>query len=164
MDITYRYSKEDDYNEIRNLIGLRFGNRDNNNVYDNLDGRYLLAFDGNLLIGMTGLIDEGNYKGPELDWTCLRKEYEGNGIITTMISKVIEGVDKDIYCSCWRWSGNNNVNLQYSMDKLGFKQAIVEHKKFHVKHNNCSAICVNSHENCNCFEDLYIKECNKNTL
>ena len=158
MTITYRYSTEEDYNIIRELIGLRFGNRDDKGVYDNLDGRYLLAFDNELLVGMTGLIDEGNYTGPEIDWTCLRKEYEGNGIITTLISKVIDGVDKDIYCSCWRYGQNNNVNLHYSMTTLGFRPAIIGHKRFNVKYNKCKNICVKSCDGCYCFEDLYVKE------
>ena len=71
--ITYRRSNKSDKNDILKLIESRFGNRDSYGVTDNLDGRYLLAFDDNDLIAMTGLIDGGFYAGPEIDWTCIKK-------------------------------------------------------------------------------------------
>lgn len=160
MNITYRNSTESDKNIIEELIGQRFGNRDSYGVTDNLNGRYLLAFDNNTLVAMTGLIDCGFYNGPEIDWTCIRKEYEGHGIITKMIETVIKDVKSDIYCSCWRLYDNQEVNLHHAMNKLGFELVNKEHKKFNAEHYNCKNICKGYKENCKCYEDLYIKRYN----
>lgn len=153
----YRYSTKDDYCLIKELIELRFGNRDKNDVYNELDGRYLLAFDGDILVAMTGLRDVGFYKGPEIDWTCIRYEYEGRGLITDMISRVIDGVEQDVYCSCWRIGDSDDINLKHAMKNLGFQLAIPCYKKSNSKYMKCKNICVNASDSCCCYEDLYIK-------
>lgn len=160
----FRYSTQQDYDIIRELIELRFGNRDTYGLFDDLDGRYFLAFDGDLLVGMTGLRDIGFYKGTEIDWTCLRKEYEGQGIITNMISRVIEGVERDIYCSCWKLGGSDAVNLQHAMDSLGFEVAIPCYKNFDSKYIKCKDICVNASDDCYCYEVLYVKKYGEGAL
>lgn len=156
--IEYRKSSEADKNDIVELIDTRFGIIDLFSVTDKLNDRYLLAFDNNKLITMTGLIDFGSYNGPEIDLTCILKEYEGRGIINHMIGKVIKDYNGDIYCSCWRLNSNDKINLHHSMEKLGFKLAVKERIKFNSKYDKCIAICVNSKLGCSCCEDLYIRE------
>ena len=158
MEIKYRKSKDGDSKIIKELVGKRFGNRDAYNVTANLDGRYLLAFDGDKLIAMTGIMYNGFYNGPEIDRTCIDKEYEGNGIITLMLSQLLKDIKSDVYCSCWRLGYNNKVNLDYQMKTLGFEPAIYERVRFNSKYHDCSSICVNYKEGCFCCEDLYIRK------
>lgn len=158
MSITFRKSTENDKEIIIELIELRFGNRDKNGVTNKLNNRYLLAFDNNLLIAMTGLIDEGYYNGPEIDWTCIRKEYEGQGIIDSMFEKLLKDIKTDVYCSCWRLYNRDYVNLQHIMDKFDFKLVIKERVKAVAEHNKCRDICNMYIEGCKCYEDLYIRK------
>ena len=161
MELTYRKSKDSDEAIIKELIALRFGNRDSCGVTNNLDGRYTLAFDGDTLVAMTGLNDSKFYNGLELDWTCIREEYEHNGIVYLMIKDLInttENYTKDIYASCWKLGDNNIINLRHSMAKLHFTPVLYKRLMFNSKYNNCKDICVNYKEGCWCQEDLYLRK------
>ena len=142
--IKYRKSTEYDKVNIQKLIEERFGNRESYGVLDNIENRYLLAYDDDRLIAMTGLNNSGYYNGLEVDLTCILKEYEGRGIITHMLTELLKGCTRDVYCSCWRVTDNEKVNLYHSMQSLGFEIAIRGRINFNSKYNNCSNICKNS--------------------
>lgn len=158
-NLYYRMSTKDDFSQIKELMMLRFGDRERFNVLDNIDGRYLLCVTkDNEVVAMTGIINEGNYIYPEIDWTCIKPEYEGNGIITSMMKLLLDKTDTNIFCSCWRWSGNEYVNLQRTMDTLGFKKVMPEHKKFDARYYDFCAECTYRKDNCMCYEDLFLYE------
>jgi hypothetical protein len=75
--IIYRKSKEEDKPQIHQLLSECFGNRTKYGDVDNLTNRYLLAFDDNVLIAMTGIINvPPDFYGSEIDWTCIKKNIE----------------------------------------------------------------------------------------
>lgn len=158
----YKYSTQLDKDKISELVNICFGNRDLFGVLDNLDNRYLLAFDNNKLIAMTGISESKELKGLEIDWTCVHPDYRGKGIITTLLKELVEGWHKDIYCSCWRMGNNNKINLHHAMQKLGFKETIREYRKYYSKVSKvCDRCVMKSKGVCICYEDLYLKEGDK---
>lgn len=166
-----RFSKEEDKEQIRELTMLCFGNRDHCDILENLNGRYLLAFDDeNILLAMTGLLWSEEYKAYEMDWTCTHPKHRKNGIMCEMFKRICSLTDEDIYCSCWRLSGKENINLNGVMQKFGFEEVIKGRVTWDSCHN-CKAgrdyFCAaqKSHvdhgnlvrEPCRCYEDLYLR-------
>lgn len=159
MNIKYRMSKEKDYEDIKKLLDTCFGDRTAFGVLEHLDDRYLLAFDNKKLIGMTGISTSKNLNGYEIDWTCVLPEYRRHGLITDMISQCIKDCTDRVYCSCWRMSNTDRVNLQHAMNSLGFNRVIKYYKSYNSEHNNFCEKCVlyNKQSVCSCYEDLYLK-------
>lgn len=158
-----RYSKETDKEKIRDLMILCFGNdREHCNVYTNLSGRFLIYEKDNKIIAMTGFKYNSNYPGLEIDWTCTHPDYRNKGYMHELFKRLIATTDEDIYCSCWRFVGNKNVNLQSVMNSFDFKCVlpICEH---HCGQYNCKSFkgCINNHSKtnkCECYEDLYLRK------
>lgn len=158
MSLQCRLSTGFDVFLIEELIQECFGDRDQFGVLENIEKRYWLIFDGDKLVGMTGLLnDSPEYNGAEIDWTCLLPKYRGRGIMTNAIKEVIKNCDKDIYCSCWKNKGKDKINLHNSMDELGFVLVSEGHKKYNSKSTKACAVCVNRVTDCYCQEDLYVK-------
>lgn len=158
--VTTRYSKENDLDSIKKLIESRFGVRET--AYTDLNDRYLLLFDDEKLIGMTGCNLSPLYNGYEIDWTCIQKEYEGHGYMSKLMEQAIKNYLKyDIYCSCLHMSNKKEINLKHIMDKLNFQCCIEKRIQFNSKYINCKNICIiDKNENCNCWEDLYVRKAN----
>ena len=156
--LTYRKSTVNDKEAISAIIAERFGVRDD--ALENLDNRYLLCFDGDKLVAMSGCNQSDRFKGFEIDWSCTSKEYEGKGIMSDMFGMVMKDAKCPIYCSCWRMHDNDYCNLIKIMRKYGFTNAVPNRVKFSTRHNNCASICVECKDlsNCYCCKDLYIKE------
>lgn len=169
MDLLYRRSEQEDIWRIQRLVLECFGDRSNNDVLRNAEsGRYLLALDGNKVVAMTGISAPEhfgvNYVGHEVDWTCIDKEYRSRGIITKMIAKELNrvGVYEDVYCSCWAWGPDAQINLHAAMKVNGFKLIIPNRITYDSDHYRfCQKYCVHYHEGCKCREDLYLRQgCN----
>ena len=159
MEILYRKSKQDDYNSIKNLLETCFGDRRQCGALDNLENRYLLAFDDNKLVAMTGLILESiEFNGSEIDWTCIYPEYRGNGIITNMLENLLETTDRNVFCSCLKLYGNEKVNLYYAMNRLGFNCTLKNYKRFDSDITKACDVC--NHKklpHCVCCEDVFVR-------
>lgn len=155
--LVYRKSEACDIFAIHDLIAERFGERPQ--ALQDIEGRYLLCFDGDRLVAMSGCNLSCNYNGFEIDWTCTTKEYEGQGIMTELFRRVLDGVNEAVYCSCWHMENLPECNLVRLMSRFGFVPAIKERLKHDTYHNNCASICVmcKGKERCRCCEDLYVK-------
>lgn len=153
---TFRMSTEDDLDQIVKLIDKRFGDRNDAGVTENLNNRYLLAFDRDKLIAMTGVSDSGAYNGLEVDWTCVLKEYSGHGLVVKMLRMLLKNCRQDVYCSCWRLGNRPYPNLDRVMKELGFIEVIRGWKHFNCMYNKCRDICVGTCDYLGCYEDLYL--------
>lgn len=160
LGITFRYSKESDKDGIESLVTQCFGKR--KRAYDDLERRYYVAVNSlGEVIAMTGIIDEGLYNAPEIDWTCVRKDYRNKGLIVKMIGDILKECKSNIYCSCWRFPGKS-INLRHAMMTLGFKPVLLERARWDSRYNcDCGNHCVgpkNEEGYCICYEDLYLWE------
>jgi GNAT superfamily N-acetyltransferase len=134
----------------------------NEEYLNNLDGRYYLYYVDDKLIAITGCIMNDEYSGLEIDWTCTHPSYRHKGIMQQLFHIMINEIDLDIYCSCWRISNNDKVNLHTLMELFNFKKVV--HDRIHCKvPYNCH--CKNSKDciyyngiNCECYEDLYLRK------
>lgn len=153
---TYRYSTEEDCTAIADLIAQRFGEREG--VLSNINGRYLLCFDEDKLVGMSGCSPSKRFNGYEIDWTCVAHDYEGVGVIRSLFEQLLDDCIYDVYCSCWRMAEHTHVNLQKHMDYFGFCPVHVPRVSCSAKTHKCCTKCVHYQPNCKCFEDLYIRE------
>lgn len=143
---------------IKELIKLSFGAR-GEHVYSNLTGRYWLCFDGDKVIGMTGLTCDTKYRGLEVDWTCTHPEYRHQGVMQMLFRKMLCGVVEPVYCSCWRLPGKDRVNLQTVMDIFDF-HLVVPERFHHIGEYTCRCFkdCIHSGDkHCECWEDLYLR-------
>lgn len=161
MELEYRKSTEIDRNKIDTIMHICFGDGYQDISLNEINNRYLLAFDNDKLIAMTGLCESLEYVGKEIDWTCILPEYRGRGIITNMIREVIKDCQDDIYCSCWRLIGDDKVNLDYAMQELGFVCVVKDHKKYDNMYHQVCLGCVKRYDGCKCCEDLYLRNFKK---
>lgn len=162
-----RISKEEDKEQINELLMLCFGDRSQFGCLENLKGRYLLAYDNNKLIGITGLYYNQELKRYEIDWTGTHPEYRHKGIMHELFKRICNFTDEDIYCSCWRHQDKDRINLYSIMRDFGFKE-VVKPIMTHDSVYNCicgkSGYCVvqkitdGKREHCRCYEDLYLRE------
>lgn len=156
-----RFSKEEDKNKIEELLDECFGTR-TENLLSNLKGRYLLAFDDDKLIAMTGFFWCDNYRGYEIDWTCTKPEYRGRGIMHELFSRICALTDEDIYCSCWRLGTKDEVNLHSLMNDFGFKEVVRNRVTWCSGYNCFNGVDCKGHkkhcERCECYEDLYLRK------
>ena len=95
-NLKIRYSMQYDKKAI---IGLLESNKYSTmKVLTGLDKRYLLAFDGDELVGMSGLsMDSIEFPGWEVDYTFVKKNYRNNGIATYLLQQSMKYV-RDIVC------------------------------------------------------------------
>ena len=157
-----RLSRDEDKEQIKGLLMLCFGDRSHYDCLENLNGRYLLAFESDNLIGMTGLNYNAQKKRYEVDWTGTHPEYQGKGVMHELFKRICALTDEDIYCSCWRHQGSSRINLYSLMRDFGFREVI----KSALTHNCISdnSYCVaqkvvdGKREHCRYYEDLYLRE------
>lgn len=162
-NIYFRRSEQKDYSSVNELLKQCFGDRERYGALENLEGRYLLAFDDDKLIAMTGIfLKSPTFDGSEIDWTCILPEYRKKGIITKMMTEIIKDVDNDIYCSCLRLHDNKDINLKYVMNTLGFECVKKGYRTYHMLHTDACNYCIYRLEKgCVCYEDLYVKRPHK---
>lgn len=166
-----RFSRETDKDEIRELLGTSFGSREHLGVLENLNGRYLLAFEDDELVAMTGLMWESEYNAYDVDWTCTHPDYRKRGIMHELFKRICSLTDEKIYCSCWRIGDNEHVNLHSLMNDFGFKEVIKNRGTWDSRYNcesarkHCCIMqkCQRNHGvlvpvPCRCYEDLYLRE------
>lgn len=151
-----RYSRLSDEDDIRFLMNKCFGPREAHGVYSNLNGRYLLAFEGGKLAAMSGLNANTTYgDGVEIDWTCTDPSFRGCGVMRVLLERLISTTDEDVYCSCWRIGTNAKVNMSKHMETFNFVK-IMDSVKHYANGIVCPQ-CPYEHHNCECFEDLYLR-------
>jgi GNAT superfamily N-acetyltransferase len=155
----FRYSTEEDLEMVKELFLEQFGERPNYVPFNDFEGRYLLAFDGEKVVGMTGLNKSGYYNGLEVDWTCVKEDYKRQGIMTQMFEVLFQNCQSDVYCSAWHLSGKDRANLHSILARFGFVIAIPEYKKADTRYFACKEICKNYNGgDCSCLEDLYVRK------
>ena len=164
-EYTVRYSRKEDKQAIEDLVTICFGSRPANKITDNLEGRYLLALAGNQLIAMTGLWVYTVYpNGVEIDWTCTHPKYREQGIMSELFKRLVNSTDENIYCSCWRIDDQEDgkIKLRYIMSKYGFELVMPSVAHYHSKY--LCHTCPWKHENCQCYEDLYLRKETKHKI
>jgi N-acetylglutamate synthase-like GNAT family acetyltransferase len=163
MSLQCRKSTGLDILLVDDLLEDCFGEMRKYDALNNLEGRYMLIFDEDMLIGMTGLIQNSdNYFGAEIDNTCLLPRYRGRGIITNTLKKLIENCDTDIYCSCPKLPNKEKSVLHFAMEQLKFTPILEAQRKYNSDFNVSCDFCFNRIENkCECQEDLYVRYANK---
>lgn len=154
-----RYSRDEDYDDVKNLVCTSFGLIFDEDVLGSLKGRYLVYETDGKVVAMSGLHTNWSYSsGVEIDWTCTLPAYRGKGIIHELIGKIVESVDTDLYCACWR-IGENRINLYGAMKNFGF-ECVVESAE-HVKvEYNCpwQNRCIYYKKGCECYQDVYVRK------
>lgn len=163
--IKFRRSLESDKIQIEKVFADYFGPRDTEDVFNNLDRRYLVAYDtenGNRIIGFAGVIppEMSSYRGFEIDWSCTLKEYAHTSLLSNLLLEVTRGCDQDIYCESLRVEGKPETDLLRHLKKLGF-ELLVEAKNLNSSDycSDCDKCSMrNDNEVCNCCWDLYVKE------
>lgn len=157
-----RKSTTSDKEAIQCLMLMCFGDKNNLEPYENLNDRYYLYFEDNVLIAMSGLIFNCEYNHLEIDWTCTHPEYRHNGYMQKLFAEMLNSVHESVYCSCWRLSSNEKVNLHTLMSLFDFEEVIHSRVHWKVPYN-----CLRNYEdgcsfctgiNCECYEDLFLRK------
>lgn len=157
-----RKSTTDDREFIQQLMQLCFGDKNNLEPYMNLEGRYYLYFKDSILVAMTGLTSNSEFRNLEVDWTCTHPEYRHKGYMQKLFTEMLNGVHETVYCSCWRLPSNDRVNLYTIMHLFGFKEVVHSRVHWKVPHNcfrNYEGGCICCVGNdCECYEDLFLRD------
>ena len=160
-----RKSTTQDRERIEELMHVCFGDKDFE-AYENLEGRYYLYIVNNEIVAMTGIIYTNAYKGLEIDWTCTHPKHRHKGYMQELFKEMLKDLKKDVYCSCWRIVDKDRANLQTLMEMFRFEKVV--DTRTHWKNTyNCfrenKNNCVYHHENCECYEDLYLRRYKKDS-
>ena len=156
-----RLSTEKDFEEIKHLVELCFGNRLSCGYLSNLDGRYFLKIVDGKIVAMSGLNSDIPYgNGVGIDLTCTHPDYRHCGYMHELFEKMIPLADCDIYCSCWHLENKDKPELYSLMRDFSFECMKVAYKIGKSGECNClnAMDCVNYKINCTCQEDLYIRK------
>lgn len=160
-----RYSVSKDYNVIKALVLKCFGGLDLGEILENIEGRYLLAFDGSRLVGMSGLMYNKQYGALEIDWSCVVPDMRRQGIMTNLISRLVGTTDESIYCSCWRLEDKEYPNMYNVLSRFGFKEVMKPRVTWDTRFNcgkgeyECPCVVGSARARgvCRCYEDLYVR-------
>lgn len=130
-----------------------------------IDGRYYLNFKGDTLVAMSGVNYNDVYRHLEIDWTCTHPDYRHNGYMQELFTEMLQDVQADVYCSCWRLAGKDHVNLQKVMNAFGFREVLHVEESWQVPHKcfyNCEKQCIGyTGKNCYCYTDLFLRNGDK---
>lgn len=154
-----RYSTVNDIEGIAKLIKESFGSFDYNDLFSNVEGRYLLYIKDNKILAMTGLRKDLERDGLEIDWTCTLPEYRNKGIMKELFCSLFEDRYEDTFCSALRIPSCDNYFTKL-LKEFGFVKI-----KDNVKCNltlmgetsySCRKTCPHwNNVKCICYEDLY---------
>ena len=159
MGVRYRLSTQDDSEDIRTLVKMCFCERDYIQYLkqaSDLDGRFLLAFDGCQLVAMSGLIYSREYKAFEINYSCVILSHRGRGIMTKMVELLCSLTDDKIYCSSWRTG--DKIHMHRALKSNGFKEVMRDRVKYDKDHNCHYRSIIAFGHSCKCSEDLWIRE------
>lgn len=158
---TVRKSSIGDEKDISSLLKQCFGDRDKYGAIDCIQNRYLLTFDGEKLVAMTGVCGSeiSELNGSEIDWTCCDIEYRNKHLISNMLKTLLSSIDEPVYCSAWHEHNKEFANMHYILTKFGFTCVKKSHKSFNKRFNSACDDCVNCTSlYCTCCEDLYMRK------
>lgn len=156
-----RKSRESDRDIVSNLFLLCYGySWDFISPLTDLEDRYYLLFEKDVLVAMTGLCYSDEYEALEIDWTCTHPKYRHKGYMQLLFKEMLNSVDEDVYCSCWRLSTKRVPNLNFLMSMFKFEKVIEHRHHWQTPYNcHCSDKCKFSRGiNCDCYEDLYLRK------
>lgn len=153
--------KQSDKEELRKLFKSCFGNiAEINGSLDHLESRYKVAIEDDKIIAVSGIlpVEQSNYQGYEITWTCCDTAYRGKGYITAILRKCLNELPDDkipLYCSCWRIQSNPFINMIYVMRSLGFKEVSRNRLNYIHGHSKECIDCLYNCDKCFCCEDLW---------
>ena len=159
-----RNAEKSDKDELQELFRSCFGRiAEMNGSLDYIVSRYKVAIEDNKIVAVSGIlpVEQSNYQGYEITWTCSDYDYRGKGYITTILRDCLQELPDDkipVYCSCWRVQSNPFINMIYVMNSLGFREVFKNRLNYVHKHTKECIDCVYDSDNCFCCEDLWILE------
>lgn len=173
-EITYRKANKNDINAIANLVTNLIGTCNLNNkksigennieeISDTIDKYYVCEIN-NTVIGACGLSDVKsndeynlNLKNiREMLYVVVDKNYQRNGIGTTLLNKMCKNIKETIIYEAWGDNGKY-VNSKYVLERCGFKLIKDLGSNYYKQHNYCP-FCVNKDKKCDsCLAQIWIK-------
>lgn len=160
-NITFRKSTTKDTKNMIELLNKCFGAYPwkFKNALDDLNGRYLLAFNEDKLVAMSGITTKSIYTSYEIDWTCTDPNFQGKGIMTELLTRLINNLPKDekpVYCSCWRFGWEEKVNMFKVMERIGAVEVVHnENSVLAPIRMECTECAYAREKECTCYTDLY---------
>lgn len=160
--IKIRNIKETDKKELQKLFKSCFGRiAEINGSLESIDSRYKVAIQDEKIVAVSGIlpVEQSNYQGYEITWTCCDTKYRGRGYITAILRECLKELPDDkipIYCSCWRIQSNPFINMIHVMNSLGFKEVSRNRINYVHGHTKECADCLYNCKDCFCCEDLWI--------
>ena len=157
-----RKSKETGILKVRELMCLCFGACNNAEPYENINDRYYLYFEDDILVAMSGLTSNSEYGHLEIDWTCTHPEYRHQGYMQELFTEMLSNIHESVYCSCLRLCNCDRPNLHTLMSLFDFEEVIHSRVHWKVPHNcfrdyvgGCSYY---TGIDCECYEDLFLRK------
>lgn len=157
-----RWANVFDRDDIIRIVKRNFGDRKSINGFMDIRD-FVVAVDDGRVIGLSGIERDDKYiPGWELHYTCVDREYRGQGVCKALVMMVLaecknRGISR-LYWSAWRVGSKDLPNAFYAMKALGFKEAICPRVGWAVGFN-CDFTkytCVEcTGDSCRCFEDLW---------
>lgn len=157
-----RNAKESDREELQELFRSCFGRiAEINGSLEPVDSRYKVAIENDKIVAVSGIlpVEQSNYQGYEITWTCSDYSYRCKGYITAILRDCLQELPDDkipVYCSCWRVQSNPFINMIYVMNRLGFKEVTRNRINYVHGHTKECVDCIYESDNCFCCEDLWI--------
>ena len=162
MSMIIRNVCDSDKEELRQLFKSCFGRiAEINGSLEPLESRYKVAIEDNRIVAVSGIlpVEQSNYQGYEITWTCCDEKYRGKGYITTILRECLKELPNDnipLYCSCWRIKSNQAINMIHVMESLGFKELYKNRLNYVHNHTKECLGCLYDTKDCFCCEDLWI--------
>lgn len=158
-----RLSRQDDKEQIKNLLRECYGNKEVKHIPEDVTGCYLVYVDRDGDIAALASLDKNvTFDKLYLSNICGQFYYDGLGMEYNLISRLCQLSDERIYSKCLRLYDNKDINYKNLMDENGFE--LVE-KSYDSRGSRmkspCSYTkkdCIHRINDCKCTTDLYVRD------
>lgn len=143
--------------QIECLFSKCFGDPHKDEACVGLHGRYLLLYENDHLVSMTGLCrGEGNRL--EVDWTCTMPGAQHRGYMSRLFRELLTEVHEPLYYSAWRLP-DNTIPASHLLYAFQFHRVREGDKWWKYGVNCFRDLCAQRDRGgCACYEDLYVRD------
>ena len=164
MDCVFRKSTYKDIPDIADLLLESFGGMAiHANALSNVDGRYVLLFDDNKLVAMSGVLplSESDFDGYEITFTCTLASERNKGYMSRLFEYMLNDFDisylgKPLYICAWNRS--DRAFLDSILCKNGFSLVRPDYISRNSAYSKICSCCLYDTMNCKCCDDLYLRQ------
>ncbi len=164
MSCIFKKSTHRDIPDIADLLLESFGGMAiQADALSNVDGGYVLLFDDNKLVAMSGILplSESDFDGYEITFTCTLASERNKGYMSRLFEYMLNDFDilhpgEPLYVCAWNRFGK--AFLDSILHKYGFTLVRSDYISRDSAYSKVCSCCLYDVMDCKCCDDLYLRQ------